>query len=574
MNRPRLIFAWTALLLGAAAVHWTGCSKAPADKTAEARPHPVPALQSPAWFNETSGPAQLNFRHRSGAKGQFYNPEIVCGGVGLLDYDADGYLDVFCVQGGSLDPAHPEHPGHKLYHNLGNGRFEDVSERAGIGGTGYGYGMGCACADYDQDGKIDIFVTQVGTNILYHNNGDGTFTDVTVRAGLAGERAWGTSAAFFDYDGDGRLDLFVANYLKWSPDREVECYSRGGLRDYCSPLNYRAPAMDRLYHNEGNGTFADVTLAAGLDKAYGNGLGVLCADFDGDGRIDIFVANDAMPNQLWMNQGNGHFKDEALIRGCAVNGLGIAEAGMGVVAADFQKRGWLDLFVTHLVGEGNRLFANTNGFFTDVVPPKGPGAPSLPYTAFGIGADDFDNDGELDLYIANGRVKYGPAPLDPHDPYAEPNTLLRGLGGWNFEEVMPQGGVSPPLIATSRGLAIGDLDNDGGIDIVVVNRDGPLHFLKNAAARRGHWITFALRDALGDDPIEAQVTLEAGGTRQVRAVRPNQGYCSSNDPRVHFGLGKSTEVAEVTVRWPRGKVEHYGPFAADKIYTLRQGTGR
>ena len=552
------------LLLGA-------CSKSPPGPASSEQTTTTAAKPSAPWFEEVAAKSGLDFRHTSGHTTRYYMPEINAGGVGLLDFDGDGLLDVFCVNGGSLDPSVTNRPGHKLYRNLGHWKFEDVTQRAGVGGNG-GYGMGCACADYDGDGHVDLYVSQVGRNILYHNNGDGTFTDVTEQAGVS-VSSWSTSCAFFDYDGDGRLDLIVANYLKWSRETELNCYSRGGLPDYCSPLNYKAPAMDTLFHNLGQGRFEDVTAAAGLDKAYGNGLGVVCADFNRDGRLDIYVANDAMPNQLWINQGNGKFTDEAMLRGCAVNTFGMPRAGMGVVTVDLQERGWLDLFVTHLVSEGNGWFVNRDGYFTDTLTPKGPGAPSRPFTGFGVGFADFDNDGNLDLYVANGRVRYGARDLDTTDPYAEPNTLLRGLGGGAFEEVMPTGGVAPPLIATSRGAAFGDLDNDGGCDIVVINKDGPAHLLRNVISKRGNWVMFRVLNRNGSDALNAAVQIEAGGRRQSRQVLPNEGYCSSNDPRVHFGLGDTRSVESVLVRWPAGGSETFGPFEAGRIYELRQGAG-
>jgi enediyne biosynthesis protein E4 len=494
------------------------------------------------------------------------------GGVGLLDYDGDGWLDVFCVQGGSLYPDSGPKPGNKLFRNLGGWRFEDVTDRAGVGGHGE-YGMGCACGDYDGDGLADIYVTGVGRNTLYRNNADGTFTDVTDLAGVGGG-AWGTSAAFFDYDKDGNVDLVVANYIKWSRDREIQCFSHGGERDYCSPMSYKAPAGTMLYHNRGDGTFENVTAAAGLDRAYGNGLGVAIGDFDHNGWLDIYVANDAMPNQLWLNQGNGTFKDEAMVRGCAVTALGMPEAGMGVVAVDLTQRGWLDLFVTHLVGEPNRLFLNTNGVFLDWVQPKGPDAPSWPFTGFGVGFFDFDQDGRLDLYVANGRVKYGVTDLDSKDRYAEPNQLLQGMGPGEFEEI-PNAGAASTLIATSRGCAFGDLDNDGDIDVVVINRDGPLHALRNIAGSiRGHWAMFRVKLRSGREALNALVRMEAGGREQWRQVSPNEGYCSSNDARVHFGLGTATRIERLTIQWPSGEKELFGPFAADSTYEIREGEGK
>ncbi|MCI0539193.1 MAG: CRTAC1 family protein [Verrucomicrobiales bacterium] len=554
------------------AIFLSACGRSPrlAD---EAETSSSAGLPADSWFEEVAALAGVDFRHSSGHTHRFYMPEMMTGGVGLLDYDGDGFLDIFCVNGGSLDPSVTNKPGSKLYRNLGNWRFEDMTARGGVGGQG-AYGMGCACGDYNQDGHVDLYVSHLHGGILYRNNGDGTFTDTTREAGIDGQ-SWGTSAAFLDYDNDGNLDLVVANYIKWSPETELNCYSRGGLPDYCSPLNYKAPAMATLYHNQGNGVFQNVTLAAGLDQAYGNGLGVACADFNRDGRIDMYVANDAMPNQLWLNKGNGKFVDEALFRGCAVNSQGVPRAGMGVAAADIRQCGWLDLFITHLVGEGNGWFVNTNGTFTDRISPRGPTAPSTSLTGFGVGFADFDHDGNLDLYVANGRVKYGARDLDPTNPYAEPNTLLRGLGQGDFEEVQPPGGTAQLLLTTSRGVALGDLDNDGSIDAVVVNKDGPVHLLRNVVKKRGSWIMFRVLNRKGLDAINASVRIEANGRAQFREVMPNQGYCSSQDPRVHFGLGsvREKENIRVAVRWPGGREEGFGPFEAGHLHTIQEGIG-
>lgn len=525
------------------------------------------ALSGPiqeTWFHENATAAGLNFRHHSGAYGEYYIPEMMGGGVGLLDYNNDGFLDIYCVQSGSLKPGEKNLPGNQLFRNRGDATYEDVTESAGVGDTGYG--MGCACVDYDNDGDTDIYVTNLGANVLYRNNGDGTFTDTTADAGV-GDANWGTSAAFFDYDNDGNLDLVVANYIHWSREQEVECYSRGGKRDYCSPMNYQAPAMDSLYRNRGDGTFENTTVSAGLNQAYGNGLGVVCADFTGDDQPDIYIANDAMPNQLWVNQGNGSFKDEALIRGCAVNYLGIPEAGMGVVAVDIQNDGWLDLFVTHLEGEANRLYINKDVLFADTVTPKGPGTPSWPHTGFGVGFADFNHDTLLDLYVANGNVKFGAQQYDPADPYAEPNQLLRGTEEGAFEEVH-QAGTQPKLIATSRGLATGDLDNDGDIDLVIINRDGPAHLLRNETAKKGNWIMFNVVNAHGSPAIGAVLRIKTLNSEYVKTVQPNQGYCSSNDPRVHCTLGQAQEVSQVKVHWPDGTEETFGPFPAGSIIDL------
>ena len=524
------------------------------------------------WFTNVVTGSGLSFQHHSGQTGHYWLPEMETGGVGLLDFDGDGLLDVFCVNGGSLDPARPTPPGHQLYRNLGHWHFAEVTEAAGLDCPA-GYGMGCAVGDYDGDGRPDLYVTQLGSNHLYHNLGNGRFEDMTQAAGVA-VGSWSTSAAFVDYDGDGHLDLFVINYVKWSPEIEMDCFSAGGRRDYCSPKNYHAPAPTVLFHNRGNGTFEDVTTAAGLDRAYGNGFGVATGDFDHDGHIDLFVANDATPNQLWLNQGNGRFRDEGPLRGCALNSTGIPRAGMGVVAVDLFQHGWLDLFVTHLAGEGNGLFLNQKSIFLDSVTPAGPMAGSLPFTGFGVTFTDFDNDGKLDLYVANGRVRLGPGELNPQDPYAEVNTLHRGVGDGRFEAVQPRGGTEALLIATSRGLAVGDLDNDGSPDLVVVNRDGPVSLLKNLAGMNHAWILFNLVGRDGRDVRNAILRLETEAGIQWRQHQPNQGYCSSNDPRVHFGLGTVDSQAHLWVRWSDGTAEDFGSRAAGRQHLIRAGTGK
>ena len=571
------------LLLGLVTVV-AGCGKPRAvgnggDSTAPARPAanaPAPLstarVSAPPWFTNVVAGSGLDFQHRSGQAGHFWLPEMETGGVGLIDFDGDGLLDVFCVSGGSLDPAHPVAPGHRLYRNLGHWHFADVTHAAGLDSPD-GYGMGCAVGDYDGDGRPDLYVTQLGSNHLYHNQGDGTFIDVTRTAGVA-VRSWSTAAAFVDYDGDGRLDLLVVNYVKWSPEAEMECFSAGGRRDYCSPRNYQAAAPPVLFHNQGDGTFADVTAAAGLDRAYGNGLGLATGDFDHDGRIDFFVANDATPNQLWLNQGGGRFRDEGPLRGCALNSMGVPRAGMGVVAEDLGQRGWLDLYVTHLVGEGNGFFRNQAGNFLDAVTPDGPMAGSLPFTGFGVALADFDNDGELDLYVANGRVRRGAGELNPLDPYAEPNTLRRGLGGGRFDVVLPTGGTAEALVATSRGLAVGDLDNDGAPDVVVVNRDGPVHLLRNLVGDQRSWIQFRLSGRDGREVRNAILRWESPGRTQWRQLQPNQGYCSSQDPRVHFGLGTGAKEGHLWVRWADGQAEDFGIREAGQLHAIRAGAGR
>ncbi|MCH7813895.1 MAG: VCBS repeat-containing protein, partial [Planctomycetes bacterium] len=311
------------------------------------------------WFEEVAEQSGLTFRHVRTPVVRYWLPEIMSGGAGLFDYDNDGDMDLYLVQAGDLDPTATDKPGNRLYRNRGDGTFDDVTAAAGVADTGYG--DGCACGDYDGDGDVDLYVTNVGPNALYRNNGDGTFTDVTAAAGV-GDPGWGCSAAFFDYDADGDLDLMVVNYVIWSIQAEIKCAIITGEQDYCSPSNYNAPAPDTLYRNEGDGTFVEVSEAAGLRAAYGNGLGICCGDYNLDGRLDIYVANDASPNQLWHNTGRGGFRDDALLAGCSVNANGTTEAGMGVAGVDLDNDGDLDLFMTHLRNETHTLYLNHGAF--------------------------------------------------------------------------------------------------------------------------------------------------------------------------------------------------------------------
>lgn len=548
--------------IGAAGIWWFTWGKGVASSADGHAP------QTP-WFTEAASACGIEFRHVVGPVKRFWFPEIMSGGVGLFDFDNDGYLDVYCVQGGDLDPSTSPKLGNRLFKNRGDGTFEDWTEQAGVGDTGYG--MGCTCGDYDGDGHVDLYVTNVGPNVLYRNDGDGTFTDVTAEAGV-GDPGMGSSAAFVDYDRDGDLDLYVVNYVNWSIERDIECYTGSGEPQYCSPNNYNAPAPDTLYRNNGDGTFTDVSESSGIRKVFGNGLGVACGDYNLDGWIDIYVTNDGMPNQLWLNTGDGRFRDDALALGCAVNISGSSEAGMGVAAVDVDDDSDLDLFMSHLGDETNTFYSNNGSWFEDTTATMGLGGPSIDFTGFGLGFADFNHDGRLDLYVVNGRV-VRPNPLpDAGDIYAELNQLFSS-DGVVFHEVMPRGGTTTPLIYTSRAAAFGDLDNDGDVDIVVVNNNAAIHVLRNGAAE-GHWVMFRVLDRSGRYALHVPVRIDAGNGPQWRHVQRAYSYCASNDPRVHFGLGSYTQIDQVTVYWPGGEQEAFGAFAADAIYELRQGSGR
>jgi hypothetical protein len=531
----------------------------------------VDSAGRPAWFRESAARLGVDFEHVSAFEQRFDFPEIMGGGAALFDRDGDGDLDLYLVQSGDLRAPAAERPPNRLYDNRGAGLgFVDVTAKSGAGDRGYG--MGCAVGDYDGDRDLDLYVLNVGANVLLRNDG-GHFTDVTAQAGV-GHTGWGSSAAFLDYDGDGQLDLYLVNYLRWSPEIERECRFPKEFRDYCNPNSYHAPAQDVLYRGLGDGRFEDVTAAAGIAGTPANGLGVACGDFDGDGRVDVYVANDMNANQLWLNQGDGTFRNGALLAGCALSGTGFAESGMGVQAVDLDADGDLDLFLSHLRRQSNTFYRNSGagGLFDDTTARAGLSATSLPYTGFGLGFHDFDNDGALDLFVANGEVTVPEAIPEQEDPYAQQNLLYRGRGDGGFEEI-PGGGTAPPLSATSRGAAFGDLDGDGDVDVVVVNRDHGVHVLENTAAGGRSWISLRVLDAGGSPAVGARVRVRAAGADQWRLIDPAYSYGSASDVRAHFGLGSAEEV-EVSVHWPDGSEQDFGRLAAHREHTLRHTKSR
>ena len=522
------------------------------------------------WFSEEATARGIDFVHHSGYDGRPMMPEMVGGGVALADLDGDNDLDLYLVQSGRVDKTlSVETSANRLYLNRGDGYFDKVEKAAGAGDRGYG--MGVAAGDYDNDGDVDLYVTNLGPNVLLQNDGSGQFADVTNEARV-GDPSWSTAATFLDLDADSDLDLFVVNYLHWIKNIEQDCYESALFITYCGPTVYDVPATDRVYRNNGDGTFSDITVTAGINVAFGNGLGVVGADFNGDGLTDVFVANDTMVNQLWMNLGNLRFEEACLFWSCAMDSQGVEKAGMGVAAADVDDDGDSDLLVVNLELQSDSFFRNEGTYFHDATQLAGLGPVSMRHTRFGVTFADFDNDGRLDLYEANGKVSASEA--SEGDAYAETNTLLRGSiseGAVRFDEVKPQGGVSPGLVHTSRGLAVGDIDDDGGLDLVVTNRDAAPYILVNQASR-GNWVRFRVltgnRDAHG-----ATVSLTVKKTRMSRDVQPAASYLAANDPRVHFGLGEEPEVRNVAVRWPGGEKEEFGNFPAGATYELRKGNG-
>ena len=520
------------------------------------------------WFSEEARQRGLDFEHRSGYTARPLLPEILAGGVALADVDGDGDLDAYLVQSGRIGSDNVDAP-NRLYLNRGDGYFEEAPGASGADDRGYG--MGATAGDYDNDGDVDLYVTNYGPNVLYRNDGAGRFEDVSSAAGVD-DPGWGSAAAFLDLDADGDLDLFLVNYMNWTPEIERDCYVRGAIT-YCGPGQYALPAMDRLYRNNGDGTFTDTTFDAGINVAFGNGLGIVGADFNRDGLTDVFVANDMLVNQLWLNRGDLRFEDDSLLWGCAVDEHGIEKAGMGVAAADYDDDDDTDLLVVNMEQQTDSFFRNEGGYFVDATRAVGLGASSLRHTRFGVALADFDNDGRLDLYEANGRIESS----DPSvvQEFAEPNTLYRGKAAQTsvrFEEVEPEGGVDPPLRHTSRGLAVGDVDNDGGLDLLIVNRDAEPSLLMNRVAR-GNWVRFDVRTTTGRDAHAASVSATVGSVRLRRDVQPGASYLASSDPRVHFGLGREPRAENVIVTWPGGAKEAFGGFEAGRTYRLTEGLG-
>ena len=574
------------VVLAAVTMVSCGGSTAPATTTTTS------TAQDESYFVEQAAAAGSDFVHFNGMSGEYYYPEIMAPGVGLFDFDNDGDLDLYLVQSQMLGKGKtikdalfpPKGPlKDRLYRNdltVGaDGKrtlhFTDVTEQAGI--NIQTYGMGVAAADVDNDGFVDIYRTGLTEGVLLHNNGNGTFTDITAKSGTANKGGWGVSAAFVDIDRDGWLDLFVGNYLLYSVEGDIDCLSVTGQHDYCPPNSYR-PQPSKLYRNKGDGTFVDITKTALVGGAYGPALGVSTADFNNDGWMDIYVGNDGMPNQLWINQKNGTFKDMAFLNGAAVNGQGNSEASMGVDAGDYDNDGDEDIFITNWLAQMNILYQNQgNAVFEDRKAASGLGAPSLAKTGFGTAWLDFDNDSWLDLMTLNGSVSMIEAQARAKDPFPLKmlNQLFRNLGNGRFEDVSARGGEPFKLLDVSRGAAFGDIDNDGDEDVVVGTANGPTRLFINNVGNKNHWLGLRLIGVGGRDMIGARVSIvRPSGPTIWRRSRSDGSYASANDPRVLVGLGTSTAPVTVRVQWPDGKMEEWADQAIDRWTTLKQGSGK
>ncbi|MGH9660781.1 MAG: CRTAC1 family protein, partial [Bryobacteraceae bacterium] len=524
------------------ALMWCAC------RTAAPPPAPL--------FREAAVETGLHFVHSAGATGDFFMPEIMGAGAALLDYDSDGDLDVYLIQSAGPD-------GSRLFRNdlipSGKLHFTDDTRAARAGVSTYG--MGAATGDYDGDGDTDLYITAFGHNTLLRND-RGVFTDVTGAAAVDDDR-WSTSAAFLDYDRDGRLDLFALNYVDFTYAGNKRCYAPTGEPDYCTPKMYK-PVNARLFHNEGNGRFSDATERAGIASARGPGLGVAVADFNSDGFPDLYVANDGAQNLLWINRRNGTFEESSLTSGAAYSDDGVAKAGMGVTAADFDDDGDDDVFVVNLTREGATLYRNDGrAGFSDATLAAGLMQPTYPFTGFGTRWFDFDNDGRLDLFVSNGGVTLIESLRGSAWPFHQKNTLLRNEGG-KFRDVAAQAGAALALSEVSRGAAFGDLDNDGDVDIVVTNNNGPARLLLNQAAEGHHWLEV-------DAPLGARIGVFRPGRPTLwRDARTDGSYLSASDPRVHFGLGREAVIEKVEVVWPDGVRQSLAAPKADRLIRVRR----
>ena len=547
----------------------------------------VPLLATSASIFPVSAAAQIRFEEIAEKSGLHFTTansptpnknqiETMVAGVALFDYDGDGYLDIYLVNGAAIPSLRKESPAYwnRLFHNNHDGTFTDVTEKAGVAGAGYG--MGVAVGDYDNDGRPDLFLANVTGNQLFHNNGDGTFTDVTAKAGLAGalldgKKMWSAGAGWFDYNNDGNLDLFVVNYCKWEVNKDPYCTIGSGARGYCHP-GYYPPTHNTLYRNNGDGTFTDVSAETGVSALAGKGMSVSFADYDGDGFMDAFVANDTTRNLLFHNLGGKRFEEVGEIAGVAYGANGTALSGMGSDFRDVNNDGQPDIWHTAVEFETFPLYAARRGSFSDQTVSSGLARPTAQMSGWGNGIADFDNDGWKDLFVARSNVLDNIGQIVAERRYPEPNSIFRNLGNGKFEEVSATAGPEFQKEAPHRGVAFGDLDNDGRIDAVVSVLGGPVKLFHNTTQGSNHWILLRLvgsksnRMAIG---AQVRITTEDGHS-QWNEVTTAVGFASSSDSRVHFGLGTSQRIKEIEIRWPSGARQVVQGADADRILTIEE----
>lgn len=537
----------------------------------------VPALPDPIYSFEEIPPAisGITWVHTAGKSTARYLPETTGPGCAFLDYDNDGWMDIYLVNSGQCDFFNPSPPlRNALYRNNRDGTFTDVTEKARVAGGGYGQGV--AVGDYDGDGFPDLYVTQYGKSILYHNNGDGTFTDVTEKAGVAAP-GWSSSAVWFDYDNDGRLDLFVCQFVAFSKSINKSCGpGEEGKHGYCIPRLYQ-PMPSWLFHNNGDGTFTDVSKASGIANSPGKAWGVVATDVNNDGRLDLFVGNDTVPNFLFMNRGNGRFEEAATSAGVAYSSDGRARSGMGVDSADFNQDGWMDLFVANIDREMYSIYQNNHDeTFDDQAGPTGIGSATRLMSGWGLKFFDYDNDGNLDLFLANGNPDDIIESLHSQVKYQEPLMLFHNSGK-NFENVSAHSGPVFAKPLSARGMAIGDFDNDGGIDVLVAVNDGAPVLLRNAVGSQNHWLGINLVGTKSNaDAIGARITYQSGDLKRQRMKVGGGSFLSSHDPRMVLGIGKRTKLDWLEIQWPQpsGKIERISELPIDRYITIVESAGK
>ena len=562
------IHAFAALLI-ALALPAHGQQPAPA-ATGAAQP------QGPIRFEEIAARAGLHYVTATDSTENKNQPQTMVAGVALLDYDGDGYLDIYLVGGASIPSLIKTSPVYwnRLFHNNRDGTFTDVTVKAGVAGAGYGSGV--AVGDYDNDGWPDIFLANVGGNQLFHNNGDGTFTDVTAKAGLAGatldgKKMWSVGAGWVDYNNDGKLDLFVVNYCKWEANKDPVCYLKDGVRGFCHPRLY-APLHNTLYRNNGDGTFTDVSEETGIAHLYGKGMSVTFADYDGDGYMDAFITNDTTPNFLLHNLHGKKFEEVGVQAGVAYSADGAALSSMGADFRDINNDGLPDIWYTAVEREGFPLNINSGkDEFVDMTVADGL-AKTSDMSGWGNGMADFDNDGWKDLFVARANVMDNIAEANPARRYGEPNTIFRNLGNGKFQDVSADAGPDFQREAAHRGVAFGDLFNDGRIDMVVSVLNGPAELFHNVSQTGNHWVLLKLTGTKSNRmAIGAQIKLTAAdGSVQWNEVTTAVGYASSSDPRVHFGLGKNKRIREIEIRWPSGIRQVLADQDVDRILAIEE----
>jgi enediyne biosynthesis protein E4 len=529
------------------------------------------APSSAIRFEDVTRAAGIHFAHNNGAFGKKWLPETMGPGVGFIDYDNDGWQDILFVNGMDWPGHASKHTTLALYHNNQNGTFTDVTQKAGLAVEMYG--MGVAIGDFDNDGRDDVFITALGRNHLFHNNGNGTFTDVTRQAGLWGPNEFSTGAAWVDYDRDGKLDLIVANYVQWSPETDIYCALDGKTKSYCTPESYKGTSI-RLWHNRGDGTFEDATQKAGLYDLTSKSLGIAVLDANQDGWPDLLISNDTQPNKLYINNGNGTFSEKGVASGIAFSEDGVARAGMGVDAADYDRSGASSVVITNFSNQMLSLYHNErNGLFVDEAPQSDVGHASLLTLGFGCFFFDYDLDGWQDLYVANGHLEEAIERVQPRVRYAEPPHLFHNLTNGKFREVTDSAGAAFAKPRVARGAAYGDFNDDGAPDVLVATNGGPAVLFRNTGATNHSLRIKLIGTRSNRDGIGADVRVSAGTDIQNKTLRSGSSYLSSSELVLTFGLGAHTQADAIEIRWPSGQVDQLKNVASDQVITIKEKEG-